>query len=81
MQNHAESSRNCYQKLSFESETCRIEPKVGNMGPARALEESVGPARALEEREKFRKNASHFFKRILCDKNMFLASRQYFLIV
>ena len=32
-------------------------PIWADMGPARALEESVGPARALEEQEKFKKNA------------------------
>ena len=56
MQNHLEF----IQKLSFGSETSKIEPTVGNMGPAGALEESAGPARALEKREQFRKNIPLF---------------------
>ena len=59
------------QKPSFGPEACDIEPKHAHMGPARALEESMGPARALEEREKFRKNAPFFLKRIFTQKCCF----------
>ena len=64
IQNHAESFRFVFEKVSFGSETSKLNPKSeiwAHVGPARALEESGGPARALEEREKFRKNILFFY--------------------